>query len=82
MTAQVIPFQQAPYTAKLFDANGWKAAGTLCGCVDIATPDSGTYCLTPDETQDLIVALTNARADVLANSRPLHDPRIYEGCAS
>jgi len=75
----VIPIRPALYEAKLFEAHGWQIAGTLCGCIDVATPASGTYAMTPDEVQALIVALTNARADVLANSRPFSDPRIYEG---
>lgn len=66
------------YEAKLFRTNGWTIAGTLCGNVDVATPH-GTYCMTPDELQALIVVLTNSRSDVLANSRPFSDPRIYEG---
>lgn len=74
----VIQFHRHPYyEAKLFRANDWSIAGTLCGNVDVATTD-GTYCITPDEVQALIVALTNARADVLTNAAPLHDPSIYE----
>jgi hypothetical protein len=76
--ANIFQFPSRPeYEAKAFHAAGWTIAGTLCGNVDVAMPD-GTYCMTPDEVQTLIVALTNARADVLANSAPLHDPRIYE----
>lgn len=75
----VIAFPQRLYEAKLFRAHGWTLAGTLCGNIDVATPESGTYCLTPDEAQALIVAITNARADVLANSNPLGDPRIFDG---
>lgn len=74
----VIPFRRQ-YEAKMFQAVGWKVAGTLCGNVDVATPESGTYCMSPDEIQALIAALTNARADVLSNSEPYSDPRIYEG---
>ena len=51
-------------------------SGTLCGHIDVAIPQGGTLCLTPDEAASLIDALTHSRADVLANSRPFDDPRL------
>jgi hypothetical protein len=40
------------------------------------TPWRGSYPISPDEAQSIIVMLQQARADVLANSDPLHDPRL------
>jgi hypothetical protein len=47
--------------------------------IDFATPASGTYTISPDEAQDLIFALQRARGDVLENSNPAGDPRLYDG---
>jgi hypothetical protein len=74
--SNVIPFDRS-YNAKQFSAGDWLASGTLCGCIDIATPN-GTFCLTPDEAAALTRAIDLARVDVLANSSPLHDPCIFE----
>lgn len=77
----VIPFkpQQVGYAAKLFAASTvfgeFQAAGTLCGHIDLATP-SVTYALSPDEAHALMIALQQARSDVLQNSRPFDDPRL------
>ncbi len=79
MVDNVVPLGVQLYTAKSFtvetDVGTFKTSGTLCGNLDLATPN-GTWCLTPDEMQNLIVALTNARQDVLSNSRPFSDPRL------
>lgn len=68
------------YDAKLFTVDTvygeFKIAGTLCGAIDVALPIGKTLTLTPDEAQALIIALTNARDDVLQNSRPFDDPRL------
>lgn len=68
------------YTAKSFSARTgpgeFSCSGTLCGHIDLATPEGLTYPLSPDEVFALIHALQNSREDVLQNSRPLSDPRI------
>lgn len=71
------------YNAKLFTAQTepgeWKAAGTVCGHIDFVIPGAKiTHCISPDEAQAIIVMLTNARADVLENSNPNGDPRLYD----
>lgn len=72
--SNVVELQAAPYTARCFTADTvfgqFKAAGTRCGHIDFATPELGTYPLTPDEALSLIIALQNARANVLENSQP------------
>ncbi len=69
------------YDAKLFTVGtvygDFKIAGTLCGAVDVALPIGKTLTLTSDEVAALIVALSASRQDVLANSRPFTDPRLY-----
>lgn len=76
----VISLQTPLYEAKAFSAKTevgeFAASGTLCGCIDFVGPFKGTYPLSPDEVLLLIVALENARADVLKNSDPFHDPRL------
>ena len=76
----VVSLQSALYEAKAFSAKTetgeFAASGTLCGPIDFVGPFKGTYVLSPDEVLLLIVALQNARADVLKNSRPLSDPRL------
>ena len=76
----VVPFKPLSYEAKLFKASTefgqFMAAGTLCGHVDFVGPWKGTYTLSPDEIQAVIIMLQNARADVLEHSDPLHDPRL------
>lgn len=74
----VIPFKPKLYEAKRFEAGGFAASGTLCGHIDFVVPRGLTYVLSPDEIADLIGVLQGARADVLANSDPLHDPRIVD----
>ena len=78
----VVAFRPALYTAKMFRAHTvhgqWKSAGTLCGHIDFCGPFQGTYQLSPDEALAVIVMLKQAREDVLANSDPIHDPRIVE----
>ena len=78
----VVPFKPPLYEAKLFRAmteeGEYKAAGTLCGHIDFIGPWKGTYWLSPDEALSIITMLQGARADVLNNSDPLHDPRIVE----
>jgi len=72
---------------KLYDAKQFKvrtvfgefiASGTLCGHIDFAGPFKGIYPLSTDDALALIIMLKNARADVLENSDPLHDPRIVD----
>lgn len=65
------------YSAKLFESGPFKTAGTLCGHIDFATP-GGTHVLNVDELDDLVAALLGAREDVIRNSRPLSDPRLYD----
>jgi hypothetical protein len=77
----VVPFNKKPlYTAKLFSTytefGEFKSSGTLCGCVDFATPQAGTFMFTPDEIYSIIIMLKSALEDVLKNSDPLHDPRL------
>lgn len=55
------------YTAKLFEAAGFKTAGTLDGYVDLAVPQGGTYQLTLDEALLLIAALHGVVSDIRAN---------------
>lgn len=80
----VIPIALAPglYTAKQFAAQTefgeFIASGTLCGHIDFAGPFNGIYTLSPDEALAIIVMLQRARTDVLENSDPMHDPRLYE----
>ena len=75
----IVQFKPREYTAKQFTAEVggkvWLFSGTLCGAVDMATPD-GTWCLTPDEILHVIAALQSARDDVLQNSNPNSDPRL------
>lgn len=52
------------YEAKLFRAANFKAAGTLDGFIDFATPESGTYPLTLNEARAIVAALNSAIADV------------------
>lgn len=72
---------QRLYEAKSFSAAiggaEWRMSGTLCGNIDLATP-AGTFCLSPDEAQCLIASLAKARTDVLENSGPQSDPRLYD----
>ncbi len=55
-------------------------SGTLCGNIDLALPvaPSTTLNLSPDEVEDLIRALSEVRQDVIDNSRPFTDPRLYD----
>lgn len=80
MTEVVVPFARKLYEAKPFSVSciygQFKARGTLCGNIDFVGPFRGCYTLSPDEAQALIVMLQAARADVLENSEPYHDPRI------
>ena len=70
------------YSAKGFHViigkNRWQASGTLCGHIDFVVPESGTYCLSPDEIEAIIIMLKQARHDVLENSDPQGDLRLYE----
>ena len=70
------------YEAKIFRAvtedGEYLASGTLCGHIDFVGPWKGTYLLSPDEALSIITMLQQARADVLNNSDPFHDPRIVE----
>lgn len=72
----------SPYTAKAFSVavgNGrFKLSGTLCGCIDMAVPGGPTFVLTSDEAFALAQALLASRHDVLENSSPNHDPRLYD----
>lgn len=56
----------------------WEASGTLCGHIDFVVPGAGTYVLSPDEIVALIAVLAAARSDVLKNSDPHGDPRLYD----
>ncbi len=76
----VVPFRRL-YDAQRFDAGEFAASGTLCGCIDVVGPFRGTLTLTPDEVAGLIRILRAARSDVLANSDPRSDPRLYDRSA-
>ncbi len=79
--SNVISLGSRHYQAKAFTADTsfgrFEVSGTLCGHIDFVGPFKGSYPLTPDEALRLIVMLQQARADVLENSDPLHDPRLY-----
>ena len=79
----VVAFPHSLYEAKVFSARitdgEFRASGTLCGHIDLIGPFRGTYVLSPDEAQALIVMLQQARADVLEKSNPIGDPRLYDG---
>lgn len=72
----VVPLRKL-YRAERFESGEFAASGTVCGCVDVVGPFPGTLVLTPDEVVGLIGILRAARADVLANSDPFGDPRLY-----
>lgn len=78
----VVPLRPKLYQAKAFRAETtfgrFEASGTLCGHIDFIGPWRGSYPISPDEAQAIIIMLQQARADVLENSDPLHDPRIVE----
>lgn len=78
----VIPFGRELYEARAFRAHtcagNFGASGTLCGHIDFVGPFRGTYSLSPDEVIAVIVMLQQARADVLRNADPLHDPRLID----
>lgn len=80
--SDVVPLGAPLYEATRFRADTelgrFTASGTLCGHIDFTGPFKGTYTLSPDEAFAVIVMLQRARADVLENSDPLHDPRIVE----
>lgn len=76
--ADIVPFKPKLYEAKRFAAGGFEASGTLCGHIDFVVPSGGTHVLSPDEALAVIAMLQGAREDVLANSDPLHDPRIVD----
>jgi hypothetical protein len=73
----VIPIR-TEYEARQFEVHGFKISGTLCGHIDFAVPNGKTYVLSPDEMADLIAAMQAARHDVLENSRPSSDARLYD----
>jgi len=78
--AEIVQLRPALYEATAFTANTefgqFKAVGTLCGRIDFVGPWKGSYPLSPDEALAVIVMLQQARADVLSNSDPMHDPRL------
>ena len=78
MVDNVFELKPTLYNAKIFRVQGWTISGTLCGHIDVATPDAGIYVMSPGELQDLIVGLTQSRLDVLAHSNPMSDPRLYD----
>jgi hypothetical protein len=78
----VVSLEKQLYKAKRFevDLNGSKfvASGTLCGHVDFVVPRRGTYTLSPYEILKLTKMLQDASEDVLSNSDPEGDPRLYD----
>jgi hypothetical protein len=78
----VISLEKQLYEAKCFevDLRGSKfiASGTLCGHVDFVVPRRGTYTLNPYEILKLTKMLQEASEDVLSNSDPEGDPRLYD----
>lgn len=76
--ADIVPFRPRMYEAKRFVAGDFEASGTLCGHIDFVVPLGKTYSLSPDEALALIAILQGVREDVLNNSDPLHDPRIFD----
>lgn len=82
----IIQFKNSEYIAKEFsvclEGGEFKASGTLCGHIDFVVPlrqcKSATFVLSPDEAKKIAEMLRNAASDVLLNSRPYDDPRLYE----
>jgi hypothetical protein len=69
--ATLLEMPRKTYTAKLIEVK-WEnryfaVAGTLDGFIDLATPESGTYCLSLDEAKRLSDALITSIADVKNN---------------
>jgi len=62
----VIQMPPRTFRAKLFEAGAFKAAGTLDGFIDLATPN-GTYVLSIETAQALAMAVCNAIGDVKTN---------------
>lgn len=80
--SKVISLRARFYEAKGFSVQTpdgeWQASGTLCGNIDFVVPiRGGTFCLSPDEAQAIVLMLTQARHDVLEHSDPYGDPRIF-----
>ena len=62
----VVDWKQRTYTAKLFEAAGFKIAGTLDGYIDLAT-SNGTYQMSVAQALMLVAALHGAVADINEN---------------
>jgi hypothetical protein len=62
----IIKFPDRTYTAKLFEVEDFKVAGTLDGYLDLALP-GGTYQISPTKALALAAALRAAVEDVRAN---------------
>lgn len=88
MTADIIQFHAPLYDARRFESGPFVASGTLCGCVDFCDgvgwrngDDPAlrrTWTLTIPEVNALIAILSDARDDVITNSRPFSDPRLCD----
>jgi hypothetical protein len=63
----VLRFPPRTYSAKLFQAVGFKVAGTLDGFIDFAVPGGKTFQLSIEEAHDMVSALNGAVADIRAN---------------
>jgi hypothetical protein len=62
----VVKFPSRTYTAKLFEVEDFKVAGTLDGYLDLAVPGV-TYQISPMKALALATALRSAVEDVRAN---------------
>jgi hypothetical protein len=80
--SEVVHLRPRLYDARTFSAatefGPFHASGTLCGSIDFVGAFKGCYTLTPDEALAVIVMLQQARADVLENSNPNGDPRLFD----
>jgi hypothetical protein len=81
--SNVVQFKPNEYSAELFIVKtiygDFRIAGTLCGNIDVSTPQGPTFALTVDEMTLLISALISSKEDVLSSSSPLSDSRIIDG---
>jgi hypothetical protein len=80
IVSEVVPFLRKTYCAASFEVcygNGkFRMSGTLCGFIDFATPNSGTYPLSMGEAKLMVAALLGAINDVEANCLHERDPLL------
>jgi hypothetical protein len=63
----VVKLADRTYTAKLFEVEGFKIAGTLDGFVDLATPNGPTFQISRDTALMLAAELMACVADINKN---------------